>query len=112
MVDGLPTMAASRLRAFSLAAVLLAATAAGAAAQGADIGISGVGLLSIQPVDDKYVGDPYLSEGIGGVGPGFGAALNVIAPNGFVVVGEFSTARYSEQPYGRLVGGCSSNAPC
>jgi hypothetical protein len=76
-------------------------------AQGTDIGISGVGLVSIQPIDDAYVGSPYLSEGIGGFGPGFGAALNVIAPNGVVVVGEFSTARYSEELSGRLVEGCT-----
>jgi hypothetical protein len=81
-------------------------------AQGTDIGISGVGLVSIQPIDDAYVGSPYLSEGIGGFGPGFGAALNVIAPNGFVVVGEFSTARYSEELSGRLVEGCTLNTPC
>jgi hypothetical protein len=81
-------------------------------AQGADIGISGFGLVSFQPIDDAYVGSPYLSEGIGGFGPGFGAALNVIAPNGFVVVGEFSTARYSEELSGRLVEGCISNTPC
>ena len=81
-------------------------------AQGTDIGISGVGLVSLQPIDDAYVGSPYLSEGIGGFGPGFGAALNVIAPNGFVVVGEFSTARYSEELSGRLVEGCTLNTFC
>jgi hypothetical protein len=81
-------------------------------AQGTDLGISGVGLVSIQPIDDAYVGSPYLSEGIGGLGPGFGAALNVIAPNGFVVVGEFSTARYSEELSGRLVEGCTLNTFC
>ena len=81
-------------------------------AQGPDIGVSGVGLVSIQPIDDAYVGSPYLSEGIGGLGPGFGAALNMIAPNGFVVVGEFSTARYSEELSGRLVEGCTLNTFC
>src|SRR5690348_14479376 len=64
-------------------------------AQGIDIGISGVGLLSVQPIDDTYVGGPYLNAGIGGFGPGFGAAINVIASNGFVTAGELTTARYS-----------------
>ena len=112
MVDGLPTMAASRLRAFSLAAALLAATVVGAEAQGTDVGITGVGLVSFQPIDDAFVGSPYLDQGIGGWGPGFGVALNVIAPNGFVVVGEFTTARYSQEQEGRLVEGCAVSTPC
>lgn len=33
-------------------------------AQGVDVGISGVGLVSIQPVDDYYVGGPYLNESL------------------------------------------------
>ena len=105
-------MAASLLRASSLALAFLIVTAAGARAQGLDVGISGVGLLSIQPIDDAYVGSPYLSEGIGGAAPGFGAALNVIAPNGFVVAGEFTTARYSQEQEGRLVEGCTVSTPC
>jgi hypothetical protein len=81
-------------------------------AQGTDVGISGFGLVSVQPIDEAYVGSPYLNEGIGGWGPGFGAALNVIAPNGFAVVGEFTTARYSQQQNGRLIEGCTLSTPC
>ena len=78
-------------------------------AQGPDIGISGVGLVSIQPVDDAYVGSPYLNEGIGGIGPGFGVGLNVITSNGFVAAVEYSTARFELEQSGRLVGGSTLN---
>jgi hypothetical protein len=81
------------------------AVSVSAFAQAADIGISGVGLLSIQPVDDAYVGSPYLSEGIGGFGPGFGAGLTVITPSGFVVGAEYTTAFFELEQSGRLVAG-------
>jgi hypothetical protein len=74
-------------------------------AQGTDVGISGVGSISVQPVDDTYVGSPYLSEGIGGVGPGFGAGVGVIFANGFVVAAEYSIARFETEQSGRLVAG-------
>jgi len=74
-------------------------------AQDTDIGISGVGLVSVQPVDDGYVGSPYLSEGIGGVASGFGGGLSIVAPGGFVAAVELSTARYEQEQSGRLVGG-------
>ena len=96
-------MAASLLRASSLATALLIATAAGARAQGADAGISGAALLSVQPIDDGYVGSPYLSEGIGGIAPGFGAGFNVILPAGFVIAAEYTTAFYEQEQNGRLV---------
>jgi|RhiMethySRZTD1v2_1073278.scaffolds.fasta_scaffold450240_2 hypothetical protein len=78
-------------------------------AQGADVGISGFGLLAIQPIDDAYVGSPYLSEGIGGPAPGFGGGLSIIAPGGFVAAVELSTARYEQEQSGRLVGGAFPN---
>lgn len=84
---------------------MLALAGAPAFAQGADIGISGVGLLSFQPIDDGYVGGPYLSEGIGGIGPGFGAGFNVIMPGGFVIGTEYTTAFYEQEQSGRLVRG-------
>jgi hypothetical protein len=74
-------------------------------AQNTDVGFSGSGLISIQPVDDAYVGGPYLNEGIGGAGFGFGAGINVITPVGFVAAVEYSTARFEQEQYGRLVGG-------
>jgi hypothetical protein len=64
-------------------------------AQGMDAGISGVALVSLQPSDDSYVGGPYLSEGLGGLAPGFGAGVNIITRGGFVVAGEISTARFA-----------------
>ena len=98
-------MVASLPRAFSLALALLVATAGGAHAQGADVAISGAGLLSFQPIDDGYVGSPYLSEGIGGIAPGFGAGFNVIMPGGFVIGTEYTTAFYEQEQSGRLVRG-------
>ncbi len=68
-----------------------------------DVGISGTALLAIQPIDDAYVGEPYLSEGIGGIGPGFGAGISAITRGGFVVAGEYSTVRYQQIQDGRLV---------
>ena len=105
-------MAASLLRASSAAIALLIATAADAGAQGADVGVSGVGLLSIQLIDNAYVGSPYLSEGIGGIAPGFGAGVSIITPGGFTVVGELTTARFTQEQSGRLVEGCSGLSPC
>jgi len=85
-----------------LVGLIVAIFAVNARAQ-ADVGVSGTALISIQPVDDAYVGSPYLSEGIGGMGPGFGAGLSVIAGNGFVIAGEYTTARFKHVQSGRLV---------
>lgn len=90
----------------SVFAVLLSSAAPAALfAQGADVGITGLGLISVQPIDESYVGSPYLSEGIGGAAPGFGAALQVMTPTGFVVMGELTTARFEQEQAGRLVPG-------
>ena len=35
------------------------------------------GALSIQPIDDAYVGEPYLNKGLGGVGPGLLVGLHI-----------------------------------
>ena len=75
------------------------------AAQGVDVGISGAGLLSIQPIDDTYVGGPYLSEGIGGIGPAFGVGVSAVTNRGLVVAAEFTTARFEVAQWGRLVPG-------
>ena len=85
-----------------LSFVALIFLASDAAAQ-TDGGAYGIALLSIQPIDDAYVGSPYLSEGIGGIGPGFGGGLSVIAGNGFSIAGEYSTAHYEQIQDGRLV---------
>ena len=87
------------------AASLAAMPAEDTFAQGTDIGINGVALVSVQPIDNSYVGAPYLSEGIGGVGPGFGAGVSVIFSTGLVVAAEYSTARYELEQAGRLVSG-------
>ena len=68
-----------------------------------DAGITGAALVSLQPIDDAYVGEPYLSEGVGGIGPGFGAGVNVITSNGFVVGAEYSSAFYEKEHSGRTV---------
>jgi hypothetical protein len=90
----------------SLIAVLLSSLAPAVSfAQSTDVGITGLGLISLQPIDDSYVGGPYLSEGIGGAAPGFGVALNAVMPSGFVVLGELTTARFEQEQSGRLVPG-------
>ena len=68
-----------------------------------DAGITAAALLSFQPIDDAYVGEPYLSEGVGGIGPGFGAGVNVITSSGFVVATEYTTAYYKKEHSGRAV---------
>ena len=72
-------------------------------AQTTDAGITFVGLASIQPIDDAYVGGPYLSEGIGGVAPGFGVGGSVTLSNGFTFAAEYTTARFKQVQSGRLV---------
>jgi hypothetical protein len=90
----------------SLIVVLLSSVAPALSfAQGADVGLTGVGLLSLQPIDDSYVGGPYLDEGIGGVAPGFGVAFNAVTPSGLVVRTELTTARFEQEQSGRLVPG-------
>jgi hypothetical protein len=89
----------------AVCAFFVAAVATTSASAQVDVGVTPAALISFQPIDDSYVGGPYLSEGIGGVGIGFGAGLSVIAPNGFVVAAEWSTARFEQEQSGRLVGG-------
>jgi hypothetical protein len=92
----------TRLIDSSLIAITLVATNASAQA---DIGVSASALMSLQPIDHGYVGSPYLSEGIGGVGPGFAAGLSAIAANGLVISAEYTTARFEQEQSGRLVRG-------
>jgi len=64
----------------------------------------------MQPVDDDWVGNPYLDEGIGGQAPGIAAGVSVFAGNGFAVIGEVSTTRAFEQfQQGRLVSANRNN---
>lgn len=76
-------------------------------AQGAEVSVGASALISAQPIDDTYVGGPYLSEGIGGIGPGMSATFTVVSTRGLVVGAEFSTAWFEQQQGGRLV-----PAPC
>ena len=69
-----------------------------------DVGISLEGLVSIQPINDTWVGSPYLDVGVGGVAPGISGGVNVILDNGFTVIGEVSTTSAFEQfQTGRLI---------
>ena len=68
------------------------------------VGISAVGVASMQPVDDAYVGSPYLRPGLGGVAPGISVGLNV-GVRQFTTIVEFSTAAIEGEQEGRLVGG-------
>jgi hypothetical protein len=61
-------------------------------------------LASVQPVDDSYVGSPYLDKGLGGVGPGLAAGLRVGAHR-LDFAFEFSTAAVKVRQTGRLVSG-------
>jgi hypothetical protein len=66
-----------------------------------------VGLTTIQPADNTYVGasGPYLDRGLGGIGFGAAAGLNVLTPSRFAATLEVSTASVSASQRGRLVGG-------
>jgi hypothetical protein len=77
-------------------------TTANANAQ-VDVGITPSALVSFQPIDDAYVGSPYLSEGIGGPGPGLSGGFNVITAKGFVIGAEYTTAWFEQEQSGRLV---------
>src|SRR5678810_820873 len=69
-----------------------------------DVGIAIEGLISIQPINDTWVGSPYLDVGIGGIEPGVAGGVNVIFDNGFTVMGEVSTTTAFEQfQQGRLI---------
>jgi hypothetical protein len=97
-------MAAMNLRVAAGALLIAAVVSTDALAQ-VEIGVSASGLISIQPIDESYVGGPYLSEGIGGFGPAFGAGASVITRSGIVVLAEYTTARYEQEQSGRLVRG-------
>jgi hypothetical protein len=64
-----------------------------------------VGLTTVQPVDNTYVGWPYLDRGLGGIGLGAAAGLNILTPSAFAATLEVSTASVSASQTGRLVGG-------
>ena len=69
-----------------------------------NVGISVAGIMSFQPVNETWLGGPYLDEGIGGIEPGIAAGLDVIFNSGFAVIGEMSTTRTFEQfQRGRLI---------
>jgi hypothetical protein len=87
---------------FSALCVMLFANTAAAQT---DVGVSASALVSMQPIDDSYVGGPYLSDGIGGFGPGASAGISILASSGLVLAGEFSTARFEKEQAGRLVRG-------
>ena len=69
------------------------------------VALNAAGLVSVQPVDGTFVGPsgPYLSQGLGGVGPGIAAGLNVVTRRRMALVFEYSTAWLSTYQQGRLV---------
>ena len=87
-----------------VASLLVSLAAVDADAQ-TEVGMMPVALVSFQAIDDAYVGSPYLSEGLGGLAPGFGVGFNVIAPNHFVFGVEYASASFEKVQYGRLVRG-------
>lgn len=96
-----------RVPIIAFAFLLSAASPLTSWAQGAEVSVGASALISAQPIDDAYVGGPYLSEGIGGMGPGMSATFTVVTSRRLVVAAEFSTAWYEQQQSGRLV-----PAPC
>ena len=95
---------ASLLRASSLAAACILALNAQPVYAQSDVGISIAGIVSVQPINEDWVGSPYLDEGIGGWRPGLAIGANVITGNGLAFIGEVSTTAAFEQfQTGRLV---------
>ena len=82
---------------------ILAALAATDAAAQVDVGLAPAAVVSFQPIDDAYVGGPYLSEGVGGIAPGFGAGASVILSSGVAIAAEYTTAFYEQEHSGRAV---------
>ena len=85
--------------------VVLAATMTNALAQtrgGADVNVSLQGIASWQPVDDTYVGSPYLDKGLGGSGPGLALGVDTTLRR-FVFAFEYSRAAIDVMQTGRLV---------
>jgi hypothetical protein len=90
-----------------VSALLLTATVPDLAAQtGAapDVAVSVQGIASWQPVDDTYVGGPYLDKGLGGVGPGVALGIDLTARR-FAFAAEYSWAAIDVIQTGRLVSG-------
>lgn len=94
----------ARIHVVVLALITIASPAI-AQTRGTEIGAGGSFLLSLQPIDDFFVGGPYLNEGVGGLGPGMAFTFNVTTPHGLVVSAEFSTAWFAVEQSGRLVSG-------
>lgn len=86
-------------------AIAIGFVSTAAAAQSTDVGITLAGVIALQPVDEAYVGSPYLSEGIGGISPGVGAGVSAILPRGLTIAAEYSRAFFSRDQSGRLVPG-------
>jgi hypothetical protein len=88
------------MRASLICATLCAVFIASSAFAQTDVGVSASVLAAIQPVDDAYVGSPYLSEGIGGLGPGFGAGMSIITRDRLVITGRYTfNERETRQQY-------------
>lgn len=89
-----------------LLAPLVACVPAAASAQDASrpataLTASAVALASVHPIDDTYVGLPYLDRGLGGVGPAAGVALT-LRHRMFAVGLEWSAAHLEVEQRGRL----------
>lgn len=103
-----------RIRLGIVVCVVLAVSAAADAQVQNDTQVTAGGslLVSLQPIDDFYVGGPYLNAGIGGIAPGMSVTATAITPGGFVVAAEWSTAWFEREQGGRLVGGpCPADTP-
>lgn len=94
--------------------VLIAATNASAqrpaTGERPSVMLSVLGLASVHPVDDTYVGGPYLDHGLGGVGPGAALMIDLVATTGPTLVVEVSAANVEVFQTGRLVDGRDTGA--
>lgn len=93
------------LRVLLLGSVVLCAPAATSAQDAprpaTEIVVSAEALASIHPIDDAYVGLPYLDRGLGGVAPGAAVALT-LRHRMFAASLEWSAAHLEVEQRGRL----------
>ena len=75
------------------------------------VALAVVGLLSIQPPDTTFVGpgSPYLTRGLGGMGFGAGAALNVVTAERISTTVDVGTFSLSGRQGGRLIPGAGGD---
>lgn len=67
------------------------------------VALRGGGILSLHPAG--HANPPYLSEGLGGAGLGFGAGIDVVPRSAWILGVEIQTSSISREQTGRYIGG-------